>query len=161
MDDAARSAFLAKIQKFLVESVPHNKALGMQIAELGDDHVRFTLPYDARFVGNPETGVLHGGVVTAYIDAVCGAAVLAALKGMRRVATLDLRIDYMKPAPPERSITCHARCYRTTRHVAFVRAEAYLDDAPSELIATAAGTFAIFEEPSAMAAAAAAEAKNK
>ena len=139
------------VQKHLVDSVPHNRAIGMKLVTLDEAGCYFTLPYDARFAGNPETGVMHGGVITAFIDAACGASVLAALKGLRRVATLDLRIDYMRPAAPHRVVTCRAHCYRVTRHVAFTRAEAYLDS-PDELIATAAGTFAIFDQPAAMTA---------
>jgi uncharacterized protein (TIGR00369 family) len=154
MSDDKKEAFLAMVQKYLVDSVPHNRAIGMKLVTLDEDGCYFTIPYDARLAGNPETGVLHGGVITAFIDAACGASVLAALKGLRRVATLDLRIDYMRPAAPNRAVTCHARCYRVTRHVAFTRAEAYLDS-PDELIATAAGTFAIFDQPGAMAAEAA------
>ncbi len=146
MSDPQRAAFLAMVQKHLVDTVPHNHAIGMKLVELGVDSCRFTIPYSETLVGNPETGVMHGGVITAFIDAACGAAVIAALKGLRRVATLDLRIDYMRPAAPRREITCHARCYRLTKNVAFTRAEAYLDT-PEELVATAAGTFAIFDEP--------------
>jgi uncharacterized protein (TIGR00369 family) len=149
MSDDKKAAFLAMVQKHLVDSVPLNRAIGMKLVTLEEDGCFFTIPYDERMVGNPETRIMHGGVITAFIDAACGAAVLAALKGLRRVATLDLRIDYMRPAAPERTVTCHARCYRVTRHVAFTRAEAYLDS-PDELVATAAGTFAIFDQPANM-----------
>src|SRR5690606_22409235 len=151
MSDPQREAFLSMVQKHLVDSVPFNRAIGMKLVKLEEEGCLFTIPYDAGLAGNPETGVMHGGVITAFIDAACGASVLAALKGLRRVATLDLRIDYMRPAAPERVITCHARCYRITKHVAFTRAEAYLDT-PEELVATAAGTFAIFDQPATMRA---------
>ncbi|MEZ4287325.1 MAG: PaaI family thioesterase [Polyangiales bacterium] len=102
------------------------------------------MPYSEKLVGNPETGVVHGGCITTLIDSVCGAAVFLSLREMRRVATLDLRIDYLRPAKPKKEIACRAHAYRITKHVAFVRAFAY-DDDPNDWVASAAGTFMIFE----------------
>src|SRR5688500_6092594 len=86
------------------ETVPHGRALGITIEDLGDDWARFVMPYDARFVGNPETGVLHGGVITALLDGCSGAAVFARLPQMQPIATLDLRIDYLRPAEPGKAV---------------------------------------------------------
>jgi uncharacterized protein (TIGR00369 family) len=94
------------------------------------------------FVGDTETGVIHGGVVTAMLDETCGMAVQLALDGTRSIATLDLRIDYQKPATPGHAIRAHSVCYRVTRSIAFVRATAYQDteDAP---VATATACFMV------------------
>jgi uncharacterized protein (TIGR00369 family) len=69
--------------------------------------------------------VLHGGVVTAMLDENCGMAVQLALDGTRAIATLDLRIDYQKPATPGLDLKAHSVCYRVTRSIAFVRSTAY------------------------------------
>jgi uncharacterized protein (TIGR00369 family) len=122
------------------ESVPHNRALGMVIEDVGDNWARFRMPYDARFVGNPETGVLHGGVITAMLDACSGSAVLCSLARMSPIATLDLRIDYLRPAEAGRDVRARATCYHTSKNVAFTRAVAYHDD-EDEPIASASGTF--------------------
>ncbi|MBC7172148.1 MAG: PaaI family thioesterase, partial [Polyangiaceae bacterium] len=91
-----------------------------------------------------------GGVITTLIDATCGIAVMAKLdRRVQRVATLDLRIDYLKPATPHRTVRAEATCFRITRHVAFVRASAYHD--PDDPVAVASGTFMVFplEKPAA------------
>ena len=121
-------------------NVPHNHALGIVFVEVTRDGAHFRLPYADHLVGNPETGVLHGGVITALLDACCGAAVFAHLTKLQPIATLDLRIDYMRPAEPLREVNAHAVCYHLTRNVAFARASAFHDDV-NHPIATAAATF--------------------
>src|ERR1700740_2807820 len=101
-----------------------------------------SLPYRPVFVGDSETGVLHGGVATAMLDESCGMAVQLALDGTRAIATLDLRIDYQKPATPGLAIRAHSLCYRVTRSTAFVRATAY-QDSEDDPVATATACFMV------------------
>ena len=139
-DDAARRARKLSLARAFSQSVPHNVALGIRVLELTETEVVFELPYDAKLVGNPDTGTLHGGVITALLDAASGIAVFCALDAWVPIATLDLRIDYLKPAAPHRAVTCRATCYKLTHTVAFTRAVAYQDD-PDDAIAHAVGTF--------------------
>jgi len=88
--------------------------------------------------------VLHGGMITSLIDACCGMSVFLKSGFTRRVATLDLRIDYLRPANPPEDVLARAECYKLTRHVAFVRALAHHGDL-ADPIASASGTFVIFE----------------
>ncbi len=120
--------------------VPHNEALGMRVVEVTETEVVYELPYDLRLVGNPDTGTLHGGAITALLDASSGLSVFAALTELVPIATLDLRIDYLKPAEPGKSVISKATCYKITRNVAFTRAVAYQDD-PADPVAHAVGTF--------------------
>jgi uncharacterized protein (TIGR00369 family) len=126
----------------IVMHVPHNLALGLEVLEVKAGVARFRLPWAEHLVGNPESGVLHGGPITALLDATCGAAVFAALTELKPIATLDLRIDYLKPAEARRDVAARAECYKVTRNVAFVRAMAFHDD-EADPIAAAAGTFMI------------------
>src|SRR5579864_5212565 len=99
-----------------------------------------SLPYRPVFVGDASTGVLHGGVVTAMLDESCGMAVQLALDGSRAIATLDLRIDYQKPATPGLAICAHSKCTRVTRSIAFVRSTAY-QESEDDPVATATACF--------------------
>ncbi|MCA9603001.1 MAG: PaaI family thioesterase [Myxococcales bacterium] len=123
-----------------MEIVPHNRALGLELLTLEDAFAVCHLPYDVALVGNPATGVLHGGAITALMDACCGAAVFMALDVPKPIATLDLRIDYLRPATPGQAVLAEARCFKTTKNVAFVRSVAY-HDRVDDPIATATGTF--------------------
>lgn len=121
-------------------AIPHSQVLGLEIVEVGLDTVVARLPYAERLVGNPMTGVLHGGVITTLVDQTSGTAVFAAVGRAESIATLDLRIDYLCPATPGRAILARAHCYRVTRQIAFVRCRVYHDD-PEDPVATSMSTF--------------------
>src|SRR5215467_7136780 len=113
---------------------------GLRLDRAAPGEAWSSLPYRPIFVGDTETGVLHGGVVTAMLDESCGMAVQLALDGTRAIATLDLRIDYQKPSTPGLDIKAHAICYRVTRSIAFVRATAY-QESEDNPVATATACF--------------------
>jgi uncharacterized protein (TIGR00369 family) len=115
---------------------------GLRLDRAAPGEAWSSLPYRSAFVGDTETGVLHGGVVTAMLDESCGMAVQLALDGTRAIATLDLRIDYQKPATPGLDIQAHSICYRVTRSIAFVRATAY-QDTEDDPVATATACFMV------------------
>src|SRR3569832_1135340 len=98
---------------------------GLQLDRFAPAEAWSSLPYRPVFVGDTETGVLHGGVVTAMQDESCGMAVQLALDNTRAIATLDLRIDYQKPATPKHNNRTQTNNNRTTRSIAFVRSAAY------------------------------------
>ena len=122
------------------EMAPQAKALGLKRVSFEPTAAVLKVGYRADLVGDPETGVLAGGVVTTLLDHACGQAVWAALQHFTSIATLDLRIDYMRAAEPGLDVFAHAHCYKLTRSVAFVRATAY-DRAIEDPVATAQAVF--------------------
>ena len=122
------------------EGSPQARALGFQTLEIGEAVAILKVPYRPEIVGDPETGVIAGGVVTTLLDHASGQAVHAAMTEWTSIATLDLRIDYMRPAQPGRDVLARAHCYKLTRSVAFVRAVAYEDD-PDDPVAAAQAAF--------------------
>ena len=121
---------------------PHSQALGLKFVHVEAGAGTLKIEWREDLVGDAATGVIAGGVVTAMLDHVCGLAVLASITQPGLIATLDLRIDYLRPAEPRRDLYAEARCYRITRSVAFVRASAY-EDTPDHPVATCQATFAL------------------
>lgn len=121
-----------------VEGTPHANYLGMKFVAVDIGRATLSLPYDKKLIGNAETEVLHGGVLTALLDQASGLAAVSSFDEMQPVATLDLRIDYMRAATPGKTIIAEAHAYKTTRHIAFVRAVAHEGDADNPVASSQA-----------------------
>ena len=140
-DDTSDDGLL-KTAREIAKAIPHSAALGMTVHEVSGGEALMSVPYDEALIGDPETRVLHGGVITALLDGCCGTAVMTHPKSPGGTATIDLRIDYMRPATPDQPIFARAICHRVTRTVAFVRATAWNTD-EADPVATAAGAFTL------------------
>ncbi len=120
---------------------PYLAGIGGEVIEIGAI-AKARLPYSAKIVGDPDTGVVHGGVITALLDHTCGAAVMSRLSEPMPIATLDLRIDYMKPAKPGEDIIAECECVKVTHEIAFVRGSAHQGDR-NDPIALCTAAFAL------------------
>ena len=139
---AQKAGGKTRIAKQFIEAIPFSKALRMRLEDIGDGRAVISMPWSEDLVGDPQSGVIHGGAVSALMDTCGGAAVMSHPDAPAGTATIDLRIDYMRPATPGQRIVARAECYNVTRSVGFVRASAHdADDARP--VATAAGAFTV------------------
>jgi uncharacterized protein (TIGR00369 family) len=137
---AAMDAFESQLAKLFGTLSPHMRRLGFEIVSLQGGICVARLPYDPQWVGDITSGVLHGGVVTSLLDTAGGASVLSANGAPISLATLDLRIDYLRAARPEQSLFARVECYKKTQHIAFARGIAY-EALESEPVASMAATY--------------------
>ncbi len=142
--DQLRQAFVS-----MASTGPQASALGFRFRSAEGPRGSIEVPWREDLVGDPDTGVIAGGVVTSLLDHTCGLAITSAAgAGLLSTATLDLRIDYMRAAAPRAGVICEAHCYKITRTIAFVRAQAW-DADPADPIATAQAAFVINRPPAA------------
>ena len=118
----------------------HTGRLGITYRAHGDDWVELALPYDEALIGDPDRGVIASGPIVAMMDVATSAAVWRVRGAFVPHATLDLRVDYLRPATPGLTVIGRGECYRITRSIAFVRGQAH-DGDPGDPLAHVAGTF--------------------
>lgn len=135
----SNSLILERAQRFL-SALRHCQVLGLTVHAIDSQRLTLRLPYSQQIIGNPETGVIHGGAITTLMDTTCGISTICVLPDFEICPTLDLRIDYMRPAEPNKDVYGVAECYRVTPNIIFTRGYAYQDD-PEQPIANVVGTF--------------------
>lgn len=135
-------ARLDELAPLLVAGSPHAVDLGIELVRIAPGEAVLRAAYREDLIGDPETGVMHGGVVTALLDHASGTAAFAGLGGDKATATLDLRLDYMRPATPGRDVIAEARTVKVSGLIAFVAAVAHDGDA-EDPVATAHAAFMV------------------
>jgi len=129
----------SRVSRF-VESLAQCRALKITPVEAWNNHLVLALPYSEIIVGNPETGVIHGGAITTLMDTASGSVVICALPEFELCPTLDLRVDYMSAAVPGQPVYARATCYKITQNILFTRCEAF-QKSPDKVIAQCVAAF--------------------
>lgn len=130
----------------MLHHTPHANRLRMQVISTAAGVAVVTLPFAPELVGDPGRGVVFGGVITTLLDQASGLAVACSMEDLKPIATVDLRVDYLRAAHPGSDLFARTECYKLTRNVAFVRGIAW-DHDEAEPFATSLGTFMIGSSP--------------
>jgi len=120
--------------------VGHGGALGILYVDHGPDWVELALDYRQELVGVRETGVIASGPIVSLMDMALSMAIWVRLGRFRAQATLDMRVDYLRPAEPGGRIVGRGECYKTTHSIGFVRGLAH-DGDPADPVAHVAATY--------------------
>jgi uncharacterized protein (TIGR00369 family) len=118
----------------------HCKLLGIQFKDFGKGWAELALPYRPTLAGDAESGIMASGPIFTLMDMAAGMSIFSACQKFSPHVTLDLRVDYPRPAKPGETVYGRAECYRMTKSVAFVRGLAH-DGDPDKPVAHVAGTF--------------------
>ena len=135
MKDSMR---MDRVHRF-IGTLNQGRELGLTVTSAKAGQLTLCLPYSDRIIGNPDTGVIHGGAITTLMDTTSGSVIMCSLDDFELCPTLDLRVDYMRPAEPHKPVYARAETYKVTRNIIFTRCEAYQE--PGETIANCVGTF--------------------
>ncbi|MBR0552834.1 PaaI family thioesterase [Stakelama marina] len=131
---------------FAARSDGHGRRLGIEYHDHGADWAELALPYKPDQIGDPERGVIASGPILTLMDMATSISAWLKRGMFAPQATLDLRIDYLRPATPHRTVIGRGECYRVTRSIAFVRGQAH-DGDPDDPLAHVAGTFMLLDMP--------------
>jgi uncharacterized protein (TIGR00369 family) len=145
--------FIVGLRAIFEEKIVFNSVLGLQVANMRPEKVVGRIGMKPELVGHYLYNRLHGGVISASLDAMGGLAVMAAigarhmdetpalrLQRFGKLGTIDLRIDYLRPAIGE-GFELHAEVLRLGSRVASTRMEFLGQD--GKLLATGAGAYII------------------
>jgi uncharacterized protein (TIGR00369 family) len=124
----------------LAKRIGHGRALGLEFRGSGHNWAELGLPWREELVGVPETGVLASGAIVSLIDTASGTSVWVTLDRFMPILTVDLRLDYLRPAAKGETIIARCECVKLTRRIAFVRGLAHGGD-DRRPIALSAATF--------------------
>lgn len=127
--------FVAGLTRVFDELIPFNRLLGLKITSLKADGVKGRIDMRPELIGHFVSHRLHGGVISAGLDAMGGVAVMAAIGARHmdeapmqrlhrfgKLGTIDLRIDYLRPATDDR-FELRANVLRLGSRVATTRME--------------------------------------
>jgi uncharacterized protein (TIGR00369 family) len=139
-DAASRPGFDPARFFEIARKVGHGRALGLEFRDSGDDWAELALPWKPELVGRPESGILASGAIVSLIDTASGTSVWVKMGHFQPIVTLDLRLDYLRPATQGETIIARCECYKLTKSIGFVRGVAHGGD-PERPIAHSAATF--------------------
>ena len=154
-DSAAGRALdkLALARDLFEDKIPFNRLLGLKILNVGDDEATIRLEMRDDFVGNYSRGILHGGVISATLDATAGLAAFFSIFGTHddevpeqtlarfaRVGTIDMRVDFLLPGKGKYFIAS-ARILRKGNRVAVIHTEMHNEN--GEMIASGTCTYMV------------------
>ncbi len=140
LDAEGRDGFDPKRFFELARRVGHGRALGLDFEGAGSNWMELSLPWRAELVGVPDSGILASGAIVSLIDTASGGSVWITLGRFTPIVTVDLRIDYMRPAVKGETVHARCECTKITRKIAFIRGIAHGGD-PARPIAHSAATF--------------------
>lgn len=118
----------------------HTGWLGLQYRAHGEDWAELELPWREDLLGEPGRAVLASGPIVSMMDMASGLSIWTKMGKFAAIATLDLRVDYQRPAKERAAVIGRAECYKLTRSAAFVRGIAH-DGDPDDPVAHIAGVF--------------------
>src|SRR5687767_7338731 len=104
----SRNDFYEVLRANFAQAIPHARECGMTVTAIDATGARASMAYRDAWLGDTERGVYHTGVITTLVDTVSGLAAVAGAGRFETIATLDLRMDFLRPARRDADLHVHA-----------------------------------------------------
>ena len=133
-------SYMTMAKTFFGSSHPLFNAFGIEVEEIGKGRAVMSMPYSVEL--SNRSGCLHRGVIATLLDTNCGLAIFSRLGDMRPIATIDLRVDFIREALPGEDVRAEVECYAVQGDIAYVKGKA-VDCSDDSLLASVSGSFAV------------------
>jgi uncharacterized protein (TIGR00369 family) len=131
---------LEHIYELFSSGVGAHSDMSLRLISSGQRHVVLELPFQEKHATARLNGALHPGALAAALDSACGFVVLLSLEQPQAIATVNLRIDHIHPAPEGEDVRIEAQCYQQAGEFAYVKAVVSSLDG-GEMLCNAQGIF--------------------
>lgn len=119
---------------------PLFRTFGIQIVRVAAGKAVMQMPHSPHLTD--KRSALHRGALVTLLDTTCGLAIFSALDTLRPIATIDLRVDFLRPIPPNAGLVADVECVGRTDRIAYIMGKGHTSG-DEEPIALVAGLFAI------------------
>jgi len=133
---------LSFVRDFMENQIPFNRELGIRVADLARGRAVLEIPFRDGLVGDAQRPALHGGVISALMDTAGGAAVWTCIGDRDRCSTIDLRVDYLRPAGLD-TVHAEAEVLRVGNRVGVTNIRFFHPAAPGTVIAMGKGVYSV------------------
>ncbi len=133
--------YSARVRSFIETGIPFNRFLGMRCTLLVRGRAGMEIPAQEELTGDPFRPALHGGVISTLADTVGGLAVFSMVDIKDRVSTIDLRVDYLRPARVNTALQAEAELIRLGNRVAVANVLLFQENDRRHLMAVAKGVY--------------------
>ncbi len=139
MKDIIKNIFIEVVE----QKIPMAKFIGVKVTEIEEGFVKLLFPYREEFIGDPRSKRLHGGYTATAVDLAGGVAAMTYMTSQEDdVATIDMRIDYVRPGKAK-EIIAEGIVLSKRRRSIVTEMKVYHPDEPEKIIALGRGVFAI------------------
>ncbi len=139
MEEFAKKIFIDIVEN----KIPMAKLIGVKVIEINEGYVKLLFPYSEDFIGDPRTKRLHGGFTATAIDLAGGVASMTFMTSPDDdVATIDMRIDYLRPGKAK-DIIAEGKVLSKRRRSIVTEMTIYHPDDKNKTIAIGRGVFSI------------------
>lgn len=127
-----------KLIQIAEQEIPIHRFLGLKFEEVQKDFIKVVVPFKDEFVGDIRRNRWHGGIIATVMDSVGGAIGVANFTSPNdRLATIDLRVDYLRGAEAD-TLVFEARPVRMGNRIMVTKMLAFQNDV---LIAEGKGVY--------------------